>query len=146
MMVGGGKFGWFLGLAFGTLVGMLFAPRKGAELRAKIKAERKRGGLGIAPLGDDMRHVGAELASLAKEVYESDAVSDAIEKGKKQMKQIADDVVGEVVDFDVSRIAPIKRGMRDGMAIGRKAAAKMAHKIKSVGAKAKRAIKKRSTR
>lgn len=103
-----GKIGWFFGLLFGAIFGVLFAPRKGKELRDKIKAERKRGKFGIAPLHDDMRQLGRDIAQMAKEIYQSEAVSGVIEKGRKQFKSIANDLVGSEVDFHKAKIEPIK--------------------------------------
>lgn len=101
-----GKLGWFLGLIFGTLFGVLFAPRKGKELREKIKAERKKGKLGIAPLHTDMMQLGQEIAELAKSIYYSESVSSIVEKGRTQIKKISDDIVGEIADFHKTRITP----------------------------------------
>lgn len=104
-----GKLGWFLGLVFGALFGVLFAPRKGKELRDKMKADRKRGRLGIAPLSDDMMQLGQEIAQIAKDIYYSEHVSSIVEKGRKQMKKISDELVGEVADFHKTRITPVRR-------------------------------------
>ncbi|MBI2638021.1 YtxH domain-containing protein [Candidatus Peregrinibacteria bacterium] len=107
-MARGGKFGWFLGLIFGTLFGVLFAPRKGKELRAKIKDDRKKGRLGIAPLQDDLKHLGQQLASLARQFYESDTVQDIVVAGRKKVKSLSKDFVGEVHDFHYNRIHPLQ--------------------------------------
>lgn len=105
-----GKLGWFLGLIFGTIFGVLFAPRKGKDLRARMKAERKRGkGLGLAPLQDDMKHLGQEIAEIFRDLYDSEAVRDVVVKGRKKIKELSDDLVGEVADFHTTRIAPIER-------------------------------------
>lgn len=106
-MARGGKFGWFLGLVFGTLFGVLFAPRKGKELRQRMKADRKKGKLGIAPLHDDLKFLGHEIASIAKDIYQSEPVQDIVEKGRRQVKELSNDFVGEVADFHKTRIAPL---------------------------------------
>lgn len=105
-MARGGKFGWFLGLIFGTLFGVLFAPGKGKDLRARIKSERKKGKLGISPLQDDFKHVGRQIAAMAKNIYYSESVQDIVEKGRSKVKDLSDDFVGEVADFHKSRIYP----------------------------------------
>lgn len=107
-MASGGKLGWLLGLVFGTLFGVLFAPRKGKELREKIKSERKKGRFGIAPLKDDMQHLGQELLTLAKDFYHSETVSDIVEKGRKKVKELSGDFVGEIADFHRTRIKPLR--------------------------------------
>ncbi|MBI4994098.1 YtxH domain-containing protein [Candidatus Peregrinibacteria bacterium] len=103
-----GKLGWILGLIFGTLFGVLFAPRKGKELRGKIKADRKCGRLGLAPLQDDLKDIGQEIAGIAKDFYESETVQDVVEKGRKKLKELSKDVVGEVADFHYSKIKPLQ--------------------------------------
>lgn len=129
-----GRLGWFLGLIFGTLFGVLFAPRSGKELRSKMKTDRKRkGGLGLAPLQDDMRSLGGEIAGIARELYESDAVQDIVSIGRKKMKEIQKDLVGEVADFEVNRIRPFKRQIR--------ALKQKVKKSAKIGHRAMRAIK-----
>ncbi len=122
-----GRFGWFLGLIFGTVFGVLFAPGKGKELRSKIKENRRKGGLGFAPLQDDFKKLGGEIAQIAKEFYQSETVQDVVEKGRKEFKKISKDMVGEVADFHYSRIKPLQ--------------SELSNKIKSGKRKSKRAIK-----
>lgn len=104
-----GKLGWFLGLIFGTLFGVLFAPRKGKDLRQRMKVSRKRGGLGLAPLQDDMKYLGQEIVDIVRDLYDSEAVRDVVTKGRKKIKELSDDLVGEVADFHTTRIAPMER-------------------------------------
>lgn len=105
-----GRLGWFLGLIFGTLFGVLFAPRKGKDLRAHMKSERKRGkGLGLAPLQQDMKHLGQEIADIVRDFYDSEVVRDVVVKGRKKIKELSNDLVGEVADFHTTRIAPMER-------------------------------------
>lgn len=130
-----GRLGWFLGLIFGTLFGVLFAPRAGKELRSKMKSDRKRkGGLGLAPLQDDMRSLGGEIAGLARELYESAAIQDIVQIGRKKMKEIEKDLVGEVADFEVNRIRPFRKGFKH--------LASKAKRAGRIGKKAAQAIKK----
>lgn len=119
-MARGGKFGWFLGLVFGTLFGFLFAPRKGKELRARMKADRKRGKLGIAPLSDDLKNLGQEIAEFAKDLYHSQDVQDIVEKGRTKVKSLSDDLVDEVTDFHKTRIAPFRRDLEAKVREGKK--------------------------
>lgn len=107
-MAGFGKLGWFLGLISGALLGVLFAPNKGKELRGKMKADRKKGGLGIAPLQDNLKDIGQEIAGIAKDFYESETVQDVVEKGRKKLKELSHDAVGEVADFHYSKIKPLQ--------------------------------------
>jgi gas vesicle protein len=112
-MARGGKLGWFLGLVFGTLFGVLFAPRKGKELRSKIKEDRKKGGLGVVPLQDDLKHLGQQLASLVRQLYQSDTVQDIVVAGRKKVKDLSKDFVGEVHDFHYSRIQPLRSEVKE---------------------------------
>lgn len=107
-MAGFGKLGWFLGLISGALLGVLFAPNKGKELRGKMKADRKKGGLGIAPLQDNLKDIGQEIAGIAKDFYESETVQDVVEKGRKKLKELSHDAIGEVADFHYSKIKPLQ--------------------------------------
>lgn len=129
-----GKLGWFLGLIFGALFGVLFAPRKGKELRGKIKADRKKGNLGIAPLQDDLKNIGQEIADIAKDFYDSETVQDVVEKGRKKFKSLSDELVGEVADFHYSKIKPLREEVKEKV---RKAKASV-----KIGKKAIRDIKK----
>ena len=118
-MARGGRLGWFLGLVFGTLFGVLFAPRKGQELRARMKADRKKGRLGIAPLQDDMKHLGREIADLAKDIYESDIVQDVVDRVRPEVQS--------QVNF-----------VKSGISSGRKTAREAAKELKNLKAKVKR--------
>lgn len=104
-----GKFGWFLGMVIGTMLGVLFAPRKGKELRAKIRADRKKGKLGIAPLKDDFKVLGREMAAIAKDLYDSDTIQNLVETGRKKMHEMSDDWVDDVHDFHAKRIVPFQK-------------------------------------
>ncbi|MEK9132336.1 MAG: YtxH domain-containing protein [Patescibacteria group bacterium] len=103
-----GKLGLIFGLLFGALFGVLFAPRAGKELRQKIKNDRQKGRLGIAPLSDDLKDVGLEIASVAKDIYESEEVQDIVEKGRRGVKRLSDNLVDEITDFNRYRIRPLK--------------------------------------
>lgn len=133
-MAGSNKFGWFLGLVFGALVGVLFAPRKGKDLREKIKSDRKKGALGFAPLQDDFKTIGLEIADIAIDIYNSDAVSNLVETGRRNFKNISDDFVGEVADFHKTRIRPLTDSGEE-MSGGAKKA------FRSYKAKAKKSVK-----
>lgn len=137
-----GRLGWLLGLIFGTIFGVLFAPRKGKDLRAHIKAERKRGkGLGLAPLQQDMKSLGAEIADMVRDLYDSKAVQDVVVKGRKKIKALSNDLVGEVVDFHTTRIAPVEK---KGERMVRKAKGRLKNlkrKVKSSAAIGKKAVK-----
>lgn len=115
-----GKVGWFLGLILGTFFGVLFAPRKGKELRARMKADIKRGKFGIAPLKEDMKKLGEDLCALAVDLYESPAVQEVVIRGRTKMHELSDDIVREVGDFKVSRISPLAEEAREHLDTGKR--------------------------
>lgn len=137
-----GKLGWFLGLIFGTLFGVLFAPRKGKELRQRMKADRKKGGgLGLAPLKQDMKHLGQEIADIFRDLYDSEAVRDVVVKGRKKIKELSNDLVGDVVDFHTTRIAPIERKGEKTFKKAKRQFHSLKGKVKSSAAIGKRAVR-----
>lgn len=143
-----GKYGWFLGMILGTMFGVLFAPQKGKDLRSKIKADRKKGKLGIAPLKDDFKILGKEVADLAKDLYESDAVKDLVEMGRKKMHHMSDDWVSDIHDFHKSRIMPFQKemmehieNMKKSVTTGKKTAQKATGEWKDLQGKLKKSAK-----
>lgn len=108
-----GRIGWFIGLVVGAVAGLLFAPREGKKLREQIKSDRKRGNLGIAPLKDDMKKLGEELAGLAVGFYESEPVQDIVEIGREKMQDISRDIVQNAHDFHAQRLKPIQEEMEE---------------------------------
>lgn len=137
-MSGFGRLGWFLGLVFGTVFGVLFAPRKGKDLRQKMKADRKAGRLGIAPLHDDIKALGLELAEIAKDIYYSEQVSGIVEKGREKVKDISQDLVSEITDFHKTRIMRTGENAVGGVKSTVKKARKGRQKTKPVLKKAKK--------
>lgn len=142
-MARGGKLGWFLGLIFGTVFGVLFAPRKGKELRAKMKADRRKGRLGVSPLRDDLQHLGHEIAALAKKFYESETVQDIVVSGRKKMKDLSKDLVGEVNDFHYSRIQPLRDEVKERVRFAKGKASHAMHELKKKVKKIKHVMKKK---
>lgn len=137
-----GKFGWFLGLIFGTLFGVLFAPRKGKDLWQRMKTDRKKsGGLGLAPLQQDMKHLGQEIADIFRDLYDSQAVRDVVVRGRKKIKELSNDLVGDVVDFHTTRIAPIERKGELSLKKAKSRFQSLKKKVKSSAAIGKRAVR-----
>lgn len=143
-----GKLGWLLGIIMGTVFGVLYAPRKGKELRAKIKEEHKKGKLGIAPLQDDLGKLGGELLAMAKDIYESGTVQDVVERGRKELKKLSKDLVGEVHDFHYSKIRPLQHEIKSKVHFvkgkigeGKRAAAQAKRELKGLTRKAKASAK-----
>ncbi len=124
--------GLFLGILAGTALGILFAPKKGKELRESIKKERRSGGYGLESIKDGFVEMGKEVVTTAKTAYESDSVQEQIGKAK--------DAAGEMAEEGK------KRAKKVAKKVGRKA--KTATKKATIKAKkrvtktAKRAVKK----
>jgi gas vesicle protein len=92
--------GLILGLIAGTALGILFAPKKGKELREEIKQEREEGGHGLESVKDGFVDMGKEVVATARTAYESDEVQEKIgemresaeelaEEGKKRVRKVA---------------------------------------------------------
>lgn len=83
-----GPLGWLFGIITGTLVGVLFAPKKGEEMRKSIKKEREKGGVGIDSLKTAYQGLGKEIAASAKGTYQSPKVQKVVRKAKKGLKEV----------------------------------------------------------
>lgn len=100
------------GLVGGTILGVLFAPHKGKEVREKLIKEREKGGTGLNTLKEELSGMGKEMKNFSKDVYESDNVQAGIQMGKEKMQQIKE-VAQEHIE-GVSEKACEKAGdMRD---------------------------------
>lgn len=140
-MAKSGKIGWFFGLIFGTILGILFAPRKGKEFRERIQKDRKGGGVGLKPLKEDMVKMGKEIADVAKEVYESEPIQNLVETGRKKVKEISGDLVSEVRDFHHRNIRPSLRLAKEKGKEGKRSAKKAAKEFREATKKVKASSK-----
>lgn len=94
----GGLFSWIIGIVAGTFVGILFAPKKGTQLRKNIKKEREKGGWGWESVKKAYKDLGEELVETAHHAYESDEVQDVVKEAKKtagELKNKAKDKIDE---------------------------------------------------
>lgn len=85
------KSGLFFGLLAGTALGILFAPKKGKQMRADIKRERTRGGYGIDTIKDGFVDMGKDIVDTAKTAYESEEVQEQIEHAKGAAMEMAEE-------------------------------------------------------
>lgn len=74
--------------AIGTAIGVLFAPRKGKELRKKLQDEHKKGGDVKQVIKSDLKIMANELKQTAKELKDSSAFKDMADKGHHKAKEI----------------------------------------------------------
>lgn len=126
-----GFFGWIVGLATGTALGVLFAPRKGKETRDRIKKARKSGGVGYEPVLDDIKKLGEEITDAASDMYEGSVVQDQIEDWRRRLNELSGDLVSEVKPVEKRG----KRWFREGKRMyhgGKRVVAQAAKEMKSV--------------
>lgn len=82
--------GLFWGLLAGTVLGILFAPTKGKNLREAIKREREEGGIGFDSVKKGFVGMGREMADSARTVYESEEVQEKITQAKEKAADLAE--------------------------------------------------------
>lgn len=58
-----------VGLLAGAGLGILFAPKKGKELRQEIIKERAKGGTGLEELGEAMKDSAAEAVTYSQRLW-----------------------------------------------------------------------------
>lgn len=76
------------GLVAGTAVGILFAPKKGAETRSKIKSEIKHGGTGLGAVKETLEGVGKDLTGTCNECMEDKRVKKYTKMAKDGAKKL----------------------------------------------------------
>lgn len=79
------KGGLLFGVIMGTLLGVLFAPKKGKDLRGQLKNEVEKGGLGTETLKKSFTEMGKDIADTAGEIYEQPEVQKQVKKGKRRL-------------------------------------------------------------
>jgi len=132
-----GKFGWLFGLLTGTVLGVLFAPRKGKDLRNKMKQDRKRGRLGVEPLKNDISLLGKSvhgvISDLYKEVSENEVVKDTINTGKEYLGDYVDEVREQFDDFKKHSYNPAKNQVQKNLDEKVKSAKEVLKRVKREG-------------
>jgi len=109
-----------------------------------MKADRRKGRLGVSPLRDDLQHLGHEIASLAKKFYDSETVQDIVVTGRKKMKDLSKDLVGEVNDFHYSRIQPLRDEVKERVRFAKGKASRTIRELKRKVKKIKHVMKRKN--
>lgn len=92
--------GLFFGVIMGTILGVLFAPKKGKELRTQLKKEIDKGGIGTETLKDNFIAMGQDMADTAHDIYEQPQVKDTIDKGQKYVKKVMKQAKGKINEVE----------------------------------------------
>jgi gas vesicle protein len=76
---------FFLGLGLGVAVGVLFAPKSGAETREFIRSKAEEGVDFVKQRGDDLRQTATETIDRGKETLrrQKESLSAAVDAGKQ---------------------------------------------------------------
>ncbi len=82
----------FAGLLAGTAVGILFAPKKGADTRNKIRSEIKHGGTGFSAVKETLEGVGKDLSGSCKECVEDKRVKKYTKMAKDEAKKLVNKI------------------------------------------------------
>lgn len=80
---------FFLGLGLGVAVGVLFAPKSGAETREFIRGKAEEGLDFVKQRGDDFRQTAAETIDRGKETLrrQKDSIGAAMDAGKAAYRE-----------------------------------------------------------
>jgi gas vesicle protein len=82
--------GLITGVLVGGVAGLLFAPKKGKELRKSIKKDFEDGNYGLGALKDSFVAMGKDMGDFTGEVAKHKDVKEYLEKGKKAAKDVQD--------------------------------------------------------
>jgi gas vesicle protein len=92
------KFSYFcLGLGLGVAVGVLFAPKSGAETRQLLRSKADEGVDYVKRRGDDLRETAAEALERSKQTVarHRDNLAAAVDAGKQAYREAVNNPVPE---------------------------------------------------
>jgi len=80
---------FFLGLGLGVAVGILFAPKSGAETREFLKSKAEEGADFVKKRGEDLRETASEAFDRSKQTIQrkKESLSAAVEAGKQAFRE-----------------------------------------------------------
>lgn len=97
--------GLVAGILAGTALGVLFAPKKGSDIRKEFKKEIKDGGVGLHTAKETLTDMSKDIGDTCKEGYENipetkkkeamKIVKKAEQKAKKVINKVKNKLVGK---------------------------------------------------
>lgn len=78
------------GLALGGILGLLFAPKRGVELRESFKKDIEEGHYGLNALKNAFVGMGKDMKDFSSEVAKHEEVKEYLTKGKKAAQDVQD--------------------------------------------------------
>lgn len=78
------------GLALGGILGLLFAPKRGVELRESFKKDIEEGHYGLNALKNAFIGMGKDMKDFSSEVAKQKEVKEYLTKGKKAAQDVQD--------------------------------------------------------
>jgi gas vesicle protein len=94
----GKKGGLLFGVIMGTLMGLLFAPGKGKEIRRRILKEIDEGGLGTKTLGSNIKLMGRDIVDTAQDAYANPDLQKNVNRGRKGLGRFIAELKRKVTD------------------------------------------------
>lgn len=124
-----GKGFFLIGTVLGGLFGLLFAQRKGEDLRKELKESYKKegwqGNLKVAK--KEGQKIASDVQEVVEEVKQSDKVQELVQKGKKKAgelekigKKRAEELMSTASDKANEVIDKFKKEMKQGRRKGKK--------------------------
>lgn len=78
------------GIAAGTIIGVLFAPKKGSETRKMIKEDIKKGNFGVNAIKDTATGMGKDVGDTYSEISKEVSKNESLKKGINTAKDVAE--------------------------------------------------------